>query len=716
MKKINNLAHFVLGFTFVFAFFSLVNSTTTLSQIVLAEEQTSPVETVVPAQAKVEEVSVSETFVPDPTEEKKIEEVLPKVETAEAAPAVDTASALASAVLGEALQVVAPPLKAKVSATKIVCNEESDLPNWGADGSDITSTTATTFLAAHTNCHKEAWSFAWTESSITPVIGDQTTGTGGTGWTGFNDSTLTEVPSQTKIWVREQFKDGYIPFQGVTIAESVSAELYCNTDVYNYDNLEFIDTIAGQTYHCVAFNVLKTTPTPTPNACDASVNLIQNGNFEAPVLANATWDVIPASNPMLKWMVAWVSPEINGRLGLEIQNHVVGNPLLNEQHAELDGDHPVTIWQDVPTVSGQTYTLSFGYSPRQANIDNSIQVKINGVVQGATINANGDLNTNTVWQTVTRTFVATGATTKVEFYDNGPDNTQGGYLDNVTLKCAGTTPTPNPTSNVAPVANAGVDQTLTLPTTTATLNGTGSTDSDGTITSYVWSFVSGPSTINPDDVVSPNISSLVAGTYVFQLVVTDDDGATGTDTVSIVINPEGTNNTNGSGSNGGGGGIRAKCNDNKDNDADGLVDEEDPGCHSDGNANNPDSYDKRDRSEDDGGAVLGAATSTSCGIYVEKYLRKGYKNNVDSVVKVQVFLNDYMGAGLMVDGVYGTKTEEAVRAFQVKQMDNVLAPWGISEPTGIFYLTTQTEVNNIVCPPLDLPIPSNLVNFTPSVI
>ena len=46
-------------------------------------------------------------------------------------------------------------------------------------------------------------------------------------------------------------------------------------------------------------------------------------------------------------------------------------------------------------------------------------------------------------------------------------------------------------SNAAPTVNAGADQTITLPTSTLNLTGTAS-DSDGSISSYAWTKVSGP--------------------------------------------------------------------------------------------------------------------------------------------------------------------------------------------------------------------------------
>jgi hypothetical protein len=448
--------------------------------------------------------------------------------------------------------------------------------------------------------------------------------------------------------------------------------------------------------------------------------------------------------------------------------------------------------------------------------------------------------------------------------------------------------------NVAPIANAGPDRDITLPINFTTLDGSGSSDPDGVITSFVWTQVSGPSQIEPADSVVPTVNNLVVGTYVFKLVVTDNDGATDDDTMQVVVHPQVVNppqcsdtvdnadpedtlidaadpgcHTDGNAGNpnsydpndndetnsggGGGGGDKPECSDDVDNaDAeDTLVDEADPGCHTDGNAgnsssynpndddesntipqcsdgvdnadtedtladaqdpgchtdgnpNNGDSYNPNDNDESnstpecsdgvdnadpedtlidaadpgchtDGDAdnsstynpndndesddvcpnisgvqteipdrmhknsrgncisntsggggsrrssggggraalapqVLGA--STSCGIYVDKYLRIGYVNDVEAVKKVQSFLNMYMNAGLVVDGFYGPLTEGAVRQFQLARNPNVLTPWGITESTGIFYLTTQTETNNIMCPPLELPIPSPLINWS----
>src|SRR5882762_10329985 len=99
------------------------------------------------------------------------------------------------------------------------------------------------------------------------------------------------------------------------------------------------------------------------------------------------------------------------------------------------------------------------------------------------------------------------------------------------------TVTVNPAANVAPVANAGPDQTITLPTNSVVLNGSGS-DSDGSIISYAWTKISGgAATLVNANTANLTASGLVAGTYVFRLTVTDNQGAQGTDDATVTVNP-----------------------------------------------------------------------------------------------------------------------------------------------------------------------------------
>lgn len=91
--------------------------------------------------------------------------------------------------------------------------------------------------------------------------------------------------------------------------------------------------------------------------------------------------------------------------------------------------------------------------------------------------------------------------------------------------------------NSPPVANAGPDQTLSLPHNTAILDGTGSSDPDNNIIGYLWTKIGGPSsfTIVNNTSPQPQLINLVEGYYHFELMVTDAGGLSSKDTVVIAV-------------------------------------------------------------------------------------------------------------------------------------------------------------------------------------
>jgi hypothetical protein len=190
--------------------------------------------------------------------------------------------------------------KVAIVATKVVCDEESKLPNWASlqgGGPNITANTASDYVASHPGCRLEPnWKFQWgfgskngetgvTNGFLGAFLGEadgsvglgSQTGTAYSNWKTFGPTngsgvasvSISNLSNSTRIWVREVLKDGYVSFSNysgnATNTNNVSAEIYCHNDVLNYDNYDFISNpTLGSTYHCVAFNALKNVPPPPP--------------------------------------------------------------------------------------------------------------------------------------------------------------------------------------------------------------------------------------------------------------------------------------------------------------------------------------------------------------------------------------------------------------------------------------------------------------------
>ena len=106
--------------------------------------------------------------------------------------------------------------------------------------------------------------------------------------------------------------------------------------------------------------------------------------------------------------------------------------------------------------------------------------------------------------------------------------------DGYGTNCPGDEPPVEPPANVPPTADAGPDDTVTDTDDggdeNVTLDGSGSSDSDGTIVSYSWT--EGVTEIATG--VNPTVAFAV-GEHTVTLTVTDDDGATDTDAVVITV-------------------------------------------------------------------------------------------------------------------------------------------------------------------------------------
>lgn len=188
-----------------------------------------------------------------------------------------------------------------------------------------------------------------------------------------------------------------------------------------------------------------------------------------------------------------------------------------------------------------------GGSPKcNAGGDKSITLPVNTVVlNGSASSPNGSIvsyvwtkksgGAATLQNATTPTLTITGLAAGVyEFQLEVTDNTgrKASAIAKVTVLAA---------VNQSPTANAGANQTVTLPTNSITLSGSGF-DPDGTIVKYEWEKVSGPDVVlNGASSANLQLTELLKGEYNFELTVTDDGGATDVATVKVTVNPAAVN-------------------------------------------------------------------------------------------------------------------------------------------------------------------------------
>ncbi len=94
--------------------------------------------------------------------------------------------------------------------------------------------------------------------------------------------------------------------------------------------------------------------------------------------------------------------------------------------------------------------------------------------------------------------------------------------------------------NQQPNARAGADVIITLPVNSTTISGFASFDADGTIVNYLWRKVSGPAggTLSAPTSAQTTVNFSIAGSYQYELTVTDNNGGTHKDSLTILVNPD----------------------------------------------------------------------------------------------------------------------------------------------------------------------------------
>ena len=158
-------------------------------------------------------------------------------------------------------------------------------------------------------------------------------------------------------------------------------------------------------------------------------NIVVNGSFEDPALPNGSWSLFTS---IPGWSLA-SGPYI------EVQNHVAGDPYDGNQFVELDSTAESAIFQDLPTIAGAEYYLSFAFSARPGVPVNIMGVSWNGLPV-TTLSADGSALADTNWNVYSFTVAATSSSTRLQFSGLGPSDSLGEYVDAVSVQ---TTPEPS---------------------------------------------------------------------------------------------------------------------------------------------------------------------------------------------------------------------------------------------------------------------------------
>ena len=182
-------------------------------------------------------------------------------------------------------------------------------------------------------------------------------------------------------------------------------------------------------------------------------------------------------------------------------------------------------WNNISVSSSGTQTIDFYYANGSSG-NRQCELKVNGAAIGNISFA--PTGSWTTWMAVSIEVNLNSGNNTVRVTANTANG--GPNLDKFELT-GGTT-------NEAPVADAGPDQTVIdsddSGSESVTLDGSGSSDSDGSISSYEWS--KDGSQIATGE--TPTVD-LATGTHTITLTVTDDEGATDSDDVVITVETAG---------------------------------------------------------------------------------------------------------------------------------------------------------------------------------
>lgn len=175
-------------------------------------------------------------------------------------------------------------------------------------------------------------------------------------------------------------------------------------------------------------------------ASPAFSNLITNGSFETPVVAPSGTATFPGGSTAISgWTVVGVDSSLVSTTFT--QSGVTFNAQDGVQWIDLAGytSNSMTsgVTQDIATVSGGLYAVSFYVGSADDNVNNfffpsTIDLSIDGGPRVHFTNPVAPSN-HLDWKQFTVPFVATGSSTNLTFYNGGASNNFLSALDNVVV-------------------------------------------------------------------------------------------------------------------------------------------------------------------------------------------------------------------------------------------------------------------------------------------
>jgi chitinase len=333
-----------------------------------------------------------------------------------------------------------------------------------------------------------------------------------------------------------------ISIQGNTVTYPISMELWLAKNIGIVKRIE-----QGQVFELTDANISISNSTPSSDPPQTNINPVANAGSDQTVISGTTVNLNGSGSDEDGTITSYLWEQVGGPANITLQNETSPAASFIAPQVETDTDYifnfTVEDEQGSSDTTQVTVTITRNVSAdagvnQSVNENESVQLQGNGATLEGTVQSwlweqtAGPTVTLENFDNSTATFLApeVESDTTLTFLLTVTDSMDDSATDSVNVVIRNV--------NKIPDANAGDDQSLDEKQT-VNLTGSGS-DMDGTIVSYQWQ-----QTVGQPSVTIASPSSAVASffapdvitdtTFSFILIVTDNNGATTTDTVDILV-------------------------------------------------------------------------------------------------------------------------------------------------------------------------------------